>query len=106
MTYPQIRIFLDGAFIEGRSDTQLRVRNPADGSILAEYAAASDTDLHDALAAAKRGFAVWSQSLPLERFRIITRATSLIRERAAAIARLLTLEQGKPLAEALREEMA
>ena len=103
MTYPQIRIFLDGAFIEGRSDTQLRVRNPADGSILAEYAAASDTDLHDALAAAKRGFAVWSQSLPLERFRIITRATSLIRERAAAIARLLTLEQGKPLAEALRE---
>lgn len=103
MSYPPIRLYLDGAFVEGRSSTRVQVRNPADGTLLAEYAGASAADLQDALAAAKRGFATWSRMLALERFRILTRATALIRERAPAIARVLTLEQGKPLAEALRE---
>ena len=103
MSYPPIRLYLAGAFVDGRSDTRLQVRNPADGSLLGTYAAASAADLRDALAAAAHGFGVWSRMLPLERFRLITRATALMRERAPAIARILTLEQGKPLAEALRE---
>ncbi|MFT3818990.1 MAG: NAD-dependent succinate-semialdehyde dehydrogenase [Rubrivivax sp.] len=103
MSYPEISLCIDGAFAGGRSGRRLRVHNPADGSLLAEYAAADESDLADAAAAAVRGFATWSRTLPLERFRIITRATALIRERAGPIARTLTLEQGKPLAEALRE---
>lgn len=103
MSYPPIRLYLAGAFVDGRSDTRLQVRNPADGSLLGTYAAASAADLQDALAAAARGFGVWSRTLPLERFRLIARATTLMRERAPAIARILTLEQGKPLAESLRE---
>jgi succinate-semialdehyde dehydrogenase/glutarate-semialdehyde dehydrogenase len=103
MSHPPIHLYLDGAFVEGRSTARVQVRNPADGSLLTEYAGASPADLQDALAATERGFATWSRVLALERFRIITRATALIRERAAAIARVLTLEQGKPLAESLRE---
>jgi succinate-semialdehyde dehydrogenase/glutarate-semialdehyde dehydrogenase len=41
--------------------------------------------------------------LPFDRYRIISKATALLRERANSIAQILTLEQGKPLAEALRE---
>jgi len=103
MSYPPIRLYLAGAFVDGRSDTRLQVRNPADGSLLGTYAAASAADLQDALAAAGRGFGVWSRMLPLERFHLIARATALMRERAPAIAHILTLEQGKPLAESLRE---
>ena len=103
MSETEISLYIDGAFVAGRAERRLRVLNPADGSPLAEYAAADAADLADAAAAAARGFAVWSRTLPLERFRVITRATALIRERAGSIARTLTLEQGKPLAEALRE---
>ena len=103
MNHPSIRLYIDGAFVDGRGALRLEVRNPADGVLLTDYAAADDADLRAAVAAAARGFAVWSRKLALERFRIITAATALIRERAAAIARILTLEQGKPLAEALRE---
>src|SRR5574337_1959831 len=103
MSYPPIQLYIDGHFVAGRGERRLRVRNPSDGSLLAEYAAADDADLEDALAAAQRGFALWSRALPRDRFRVITRATALVRERANAIARILTLEQGKPLAEALRE---
>ncbi len=103
MSYPGITLYIDGEFVDGRSATRLRVVNPADGEPLADYAAASDADLDRSLAAAQRGFAVWSRMLALDRFRVITRATALIRERADAIARTLTLEQGKPLAEAKRE---
>ncbi len=103
MSYPASRMYIDGQFVEGRSPQRVQVRNPADGSVLAEYAGAGPADLQAALDAAGRGFASWSRQLPLERFRVITRATALLRERAAAIAHVLTLEQGKPLPEALRE---
>ncbi|MCA0242500.1 MAG: NAD-dependent succinate-semialdehyde dehydrogenase [Proteobacteria bacterium] len=103
MPDPEISLYIDGAFVAGRGTRRLRVLNPADGAPLADYAAADEADLAAAAGAAARGFAVWSRTLPLERFRLITRATALIRERAPAIARTLTLEQGKPLAEALRE---
>jgi succinate-semialdehyde dehydrogenase/glutarate-semialdehyde dehydrogenase len=103
MDGPPIRLFIDGSFVAGRGTLTLRVRNPADGSLLAEYSGAGEADLEAALGAAERGFAVWSRMLPLQRFHVIGRATALLRERAGAIARRLTLEQGKPLPEALRE---
>ena len=105
MSYPQPRLYLDGVWADGRSATRLPVHNPADASLVAEFTGAGQADIAAALASTARGFAVWSRTLPLERFRILTRATALLRERAADIARCLTLEQGKPLAESLREVM-
>jgi succinate-semialdehyde dehydrogenase/glutarate-semialdehyde dehydrogenase len=71
--------------------------------VLGQLPVAGAAELQRATEAAARGFRRWSSALPLERFRIITRATALIRKRADSIARILTLEQGKPLAEAHRE---
>jgi len=56
-----------------------------------------------AIEAAGKGFATWSRMLAIERFRIITAATRLLRQRTEIIARILTTEQGKPLAESKRE---
>lgn len=103
MTYPDLKLHIDGAWVAATACGQLPVFNPADGSVLGHFPVAGEPELHAALAAARRGFLTWSNTSPYERWRIITRATELLRERAPAIAKIVTLEQGKPLAESLRE---
>ncbi len=103
MSYPILKLFIDGQWIARTGAGTLPVLNPADGSVLGQLPVAGEAEITAAQQAAARGFEVWSRTLPLERFRIIAKATALIRERAPGIARVLTLEQGKPLAEALRE---
>lgn len=103
MPYPALSLFIDGRWIERTESGTLPVLNPADGTVLGQLPVAGPREVEAAAAAAARSFQAWSRTLPLERFRIISRATALLRERAPAIARILTLEQGKPLAESLRE---
>ncbi|MGV3571034.1 MAG: NAD-dependent succinate-semialdehyde dehydrogenase [Ramlibacter sp.] len=103
MSYPPLRLYIDGRWIARTDAGTLPVLNPADGSELGQLPVAGPAEIEAATAAAARAFETWPRTLPLERFRILARATALLRERAPAIARILTLEQGKPLAEALRE---
>lgn len=103
MKYPDLALHIDGRWLSETPSGTVPVTNPADGSLLAHLPVAGPGELSAAVAAAQRGFAVWSRTLPLERFRVITAATALIRERVESIATTLTLEQGKPLAEARRE---
>ncbi|MDQ0348105.1 NAD-dependent succinate-semialdehyde dehydrogenase [Ancylobacter vacuolatus] len=79
------------------------VINPATGESVGTVGAAGTADLDDALAAAASGFRVWSQTLAHERGRRLIEGCRLIRERIDAIARVMTLEQGKPLTEAKGE---
>jgi succinate-semialdehyde dehydrogenase/glutarate-semialdehyde dehydrogenase len=60
-------------------------------------------ELHHAVAAAEVGFAVWSAMPAFDRFQIMRRAAELVRDRAEAAAKIMTLEQGKPLSESRRE---
>src|SRR5690606_25714518 len=62
--------------------------------------------LDRALAATERGFEVWRDTTPAGRSRIMRAAAQLLRDRAGAIARIMTLEQGKPLREAKGEILA
>lgn len=103
MTYPELKLYIDGIWVAQTSHGELPVFNPADGTVLGHFPVAGESELCAALAAAKRGFVTWSKTPPYERWRVITRATALLRERASAIAQIVTLEQGKPLAESLRE---
>nr|WP_316638669.1 NAD-dependent succinate-semialdehyde dehydrogenase [uncultured Roseateles sp.] len=103
MSYPAIQLYIDGQWLARTAAPRRAIINPVDGQPLGDLPVATEAELKAALAAAQRGFALWSRLLPLERYRLITRATALLRERAPAIARVLTLEQGKPLGEALRE---
>ena len=66
----------------------------------------SQADLDEALAAAANGFKVWREVSPFERCSIMRKAADILRERNEEIAPLLTMEQGKTLAEAKREVMA
>jgi len=104
--YPDTRLLIDNAWVDAQDGRTLDVRNPATGAVIGRVAHAGIVDLDRALAAAQRGFEVWSNTPTQERAAIMRRAAALLRERAGDIAVLLTQEQGKPLVEAKGEALA
>jgi len=101
--YEKLALYIDGAFIEAEGRKTEPVYNPATGEILAELPHATREDLDRALAAAQRVFESWKKTSPLERSAILRKVATLARERADAIGRNITLDQGKPLAESVGE---
>ncbi|MEZ2330211.1 NAD-dependent succinate-semialdehyde dehydrogenase [Mesorhizobium sp. RCC_202] len=101
--YPEVGLFIDGQWGPASGGRTLEVRNPATDEVIGSVAMASTADLDRALAAAERGFKVWRKVSAFERGKVIREAARLMRERASRIAGLLSLEQGKPLAEAMTE---
>lgn len=100
--YPKIGLFIDGQWIYDR-ESWGEVRNPSTENVLALVPNATDDDLDRALKAAERGFALWRDTPPQERVRTILKAVALLRERTDDIAKILTLENGKHLADARAE---
>jgi len=104
--YPDTLLLIDNEWREAQEGKRIDVVNPANGNNIGQVACASRADLDLALAAAQRGFETWRVLSANERCKLMRRAADLIRERSEAIARLLTQEQGKPLAEARLEVLA
>lgn len=100
--YPSLHLLIGQRPIADTAHTQ-PVLNPATGEALAELPLAGPAELDAALQAAAQGFNVWRDRPPVERGRHLKRAADLLRERSPAIARLVTLEQGKPLAQSRAE---
>jgi len=101
--YPDVLLFLDGAWTASAAGKTLTVMNPATGEKLGNLAHAEQADLDRALAAAERGFGAWRHVPAYERAKVMRKAAGFMRERVDRIARLMTMEQGKPLAEAKGE---
>ena len=98
-----LALFINGSWRIGEGRDAHAVVNPATGDTIAELPLASAADLDEALAAADKGFKVWRATDVETRAGILHKAASLLRERAESIAQVLTLEQGKPIAEARGE---
>lgn len=105
-SYPDTRLLIANQWQDAASGKTLDVVNPATGLPIGKVAHADIADLDRALQAAQSGFQSWRALSAHERADTLRRAAALVRERASAIARLLTLEQGKPLAEARGEVLA
>jgi succinate-semialdehyde dehydrogenase / glutarate-semialdehyde dehydrogenase len=103
--YPSVGLFIDGE-VMGAGNARLEVVNPATEDVVGTVACATVDDLDRALTAADRGFREWRATPVLSRAAILNEAARLIRERADATARLLTLEQGKPLSHSKMEMLA
>lgn len=106
MTYPDTRLLIDNQWVDAAEGQTLDVLNPATGEVIGRVAHAGRVDLDRALAAAQRGFETWRFTPAAERAGLMRKAAGLLRERADAIARVLTQENGKPLAEARVETLA
>jgi len=94
---------IDGVWTDGYGNGRLEVVNPANGEVFASVPAATDKDVESAVNAAGRAFPEWSGLTPFKRGEYLRKASLIVTERAGEIARLMTSEQGKPLAEALGE---
>ncbi|MBQ0217962.1 NAD-dependent succinate-semialdehyde dehydrogenase [Alcaligenes faecalis] len=104
--YQHLALYINGQFLDGQGRQTQAVINPADGSSLGQLPLASQADLDAALNAAQAAFKSWRHSSPMDRSAILRKVAELSRERAQEIGRNLTLDQGKPLAEAVGEIMS
>ncbi|THU00306.1 NAD-dependent succinate-semialdehyde dehydrogenase [Lampropedia puyangensis] len=98
--YPDTRLLINNVWRDAADGRTQDVFNPATGLVVGKVAHASTADLDEALIAAQNGFEVWRTTSSVERQRIMREAASLLRQRADDIARIMTIEQGKPVAEA------
>ncbi|MGY3632073.1 NAD-dependent succinate-semialdehyde dehydrogenase [Bradyrhizobium sp. Lot33] len=101
--YPELRLFVGGRWIGLDARKGEPVYDPATGGVLAELPHATVADLDEALDAAAAGFERWRRTSPVERARVLQHASALMLERRDQIATLITLELGKPIAEAKAE---
>jgi len=103
--YPEIKMLIGGEWIAHGGEGEMAVTNPATEHVIAQCPKVSKEQLNAALAAADNAFAGWAATSGADRHAIIRRAADLVRERAQDIARIVTLEMGKPHAQALGETL-
>ena len=96
-------LFIAGEWREAEDGRRFEVLDPADGSVLATVPDASTGEAVEALDAAVEAQASWAATAPRERSDILRRAFDLITARADSLAALMSLEMGKPVAEARGE---
>lgn len=101
-----LALFINGGWKFGEGRDLFPVVNPASGDTIAEVPMATPADLDAALDAADKGFKLWRTTPAEQRAAVLRKAAALLRERAETIATLLTLEQGKVLAEARAEVLS
>ena len=104
--YSDVQLFIDGTWQAARSGKTIPVLNPATGEAIGTVAHAERADLDLALAAAQKGFSAWRKVSAFERYKLMRKAADILRSRVDEIAPLLTMEEGKPIAEARMETLA
>ena len=96
-------IYIDGAWVTPKSGAILSVENPATGEVIATIPAAGPVETQAAIDAAAKAFPAWSAMSANQRGVFLRKANALFIERAQEIGEIMTLEQGKPIAEAVGE---
>jgi succinate-semialdehyde dehydrogenase/glutarate-semialdehyde dehydrogenase len=97
------RMYIGGKWCDADNGRTLGVINPATEEALMEIAYGGRTETRRALEAAHKAMPGWMKLTSWDRARILKKTAELMRERCDSIARTLTLEQGKPLAESKAE---
>ncbi|MDF1819840.1 MAG: NADP-dependent succinate-semialdehyde dehydrogenase [Immundisolibacteraceae bacterium] len=95
--------YVNGQWIDADSGSTIDVTNPADGSHLGTIPKLIDTETRRAIEAANAAWPAWRKKTAKERSAILRRWFDLMMENQEDLAKLMTLEQGKPLAEAMGE---
>ena len=97
------KMLIDGKWTDAEDGRTLGVINPATEEVVADIAFGSRKETHRAVEAAAKAMPAWMKLTAYDRAKILKKTADLMRERADVIARTLTMEQGKPLAEAKAE---
>jgi len=97
------QLYIAGKWVTGNGTGSITVEDPATGKPLAQIANANDKDALAALSAASDAQDAWAATAPRERAEILRRTFELVKARSEEFAMLISLEMGKPLAEARGE---
>ena len=97
------RAYIDGLWVEADDQARFSVTNPANGELIAMVASVGQAETARAIAAAKAALPAWREKTAKERSAILRTWYNLIMENQEDLARLLSWEQGKPLAESRGE---
>ncbi|KAK1339352.1 hypothetical protein QTO34_020035 [Cnephaeus nilssonii] len=100
LTQTTVKLFIDGKFVESKSDKWIDIHNPATNEVIGRVPQATKAEMDAAVASCKRSFPAWADTSVLSRQQVLLRYQQLIKENLKEIARLITLEQGKTLADA------
>jgi betaine-aldehyde dehydrogenase len=98
---PKASHFVNGDWMEDSAGAPIEVIYPATGEVIARLHEATAAVIDAALGSAKAAQKEWAARKPVERGRVLRRAADLIRARGEALARLETLDTGKPMQETL-----
>ena len=105
MTYPKLHMIIDGERVVAGARRTHTVVNPATEEVIGEVPLADPADLDRALDTAAKGFKLWRNKSAQERAGVLQGAARLLVERQETLARIATMEQGKPLVETRIEVM-
>ena len=96
-------LYIDGKWRSGSGGRRFPVTDPADGTVIAEFAAASEADCTEAVAAAERAFPAWAATPARERSEILRRTYEILTAEAETFAAIMVRENGKSWADAMGE---
>lgn len=101
---PQVEthLYINGKWLEGSEGT-FEVKNPATGEILATVQKGGEKETKEAIQAANKAFEGWSQTSPAERAKLMNKMADLVENDSKRLAKIMTMEQGKPLSQAAAE---
>src|SRR5262252_643791 len=104
---PSGKLFIGGSWIDAVSGKTFETINPATNQVLARVAQADMQDLELAVTAARKAFdeGAWSKTSPAERGRILWRMADLLMQKADEVAKLETMDNGKPIFESRQVEI-
>ena len=97
------RAYVDGTWVLASEGAEFEVDDPATGAVVARVPSFSAADTQAAIDAAERGLLLWRDSAPAERYRLLQRVADLMREHRQDLAKIMSVEQGKPLSESVAE---
>ena len=101
--YSKFGQFIDGKWQEAEKKETYEVINPATEEIIGKASKASKIDVQKALKSAEKGLEVWKNTSPWKRSYVIRKIADLMRQKQDVLAKWLTLEVGKPIAEGIGE---
>ena len=101
--YEKFGQFIDGKWSPSSNGETYEVINPATEEVLGKASKASPEDVDKALKSAEKGLQVWKKTAPWQRAYILRKIADKMREKTNVLAKWMTLEVGKPLAEAKGE---
>ena len=104
---PEIRLFIDGEYVDAIEGGRFESINPATGEVVAEVAEGTAADVDRAVASSLRAYrsGSWARMAPRERMEILYRLAALIDEHSEELSVLETLDMGKPITDVTTLDM-